>query len=91
MSTLLRVTCYGPDKIVDKPNCTVGQIRELRGKYPVMWIDATGLDDAATIEQLGELLDLHRLALEDMVTVPQRSKVEEYPTHLFTVTQIADL
>jgi magnesium transporter len=87
-ATLLRVTCYGPDKIVDKPNCTVGQIRELRGKFPVMWIDASGLEDAATIEQLGELLNLHRLALEDMMTVPQRSKVEEYPGHLYAVTQV---
>jgi magnesium transporter len=87
-NTLLRVTCYSSERIVDRPNCTIGQIRDLRGKYPVMWIDATGLDDAGTIEQLGELLGLHRLALEDMVTVPQRSKVEEYPGHLFAVTQI---
>jgi magnesium transporter len=87
--TLLRVTCYGPEKIVDRPNCTVGQIRELRGKHPVIWIDATGLADEAVVEQLGELLNLHRLALEDMVTVPQRSKVEEYPAHLFIVTQLA--
>ncbi len=86
--TLLHVTAYGPDKIVDKPNCTIGQIRELRGKLPVMWIDVTGLEDAAAIQQLGELLNLHKLALEDMVTIPQRSKVEEYPTHLFTVSQI---
>lgn len=87
-AALLRVTCYGPDKIVDKPNCSLAQIRELRGKYPVMWIDATGLDDAAGIEQLGEFLGLHRLALEDMVTIPQRSKVEEFPGHCFAVTQI---
>jgi magnesium transporter len=85
--TVLRVTCYGPDRLVDKPNCTVGQIRELRGKYPVMWIDATGLEDAGAIEQIGELLGLHRLALEDMVNLPQRSKVEEYPGHLYAVTQ----
>jgi magnesium transporter len=88
-ATILRVTCYGPDRIVDKPNCTLGQIRELRGKYPVTWIDATGLEDAKTIEQIGEQLGLHKLALEDMVTVPQRSKVEEFPAHLFAVTQLA--
>jgi magnesium transporter len=87
-ATVLRVTCYGPDRLVDKPNCTVGQIRELRGKYPVMWIDATGLEDAGAVEQLGELLGVHHLALEDMMTVPQRSKVEEYPGHLYAVTQI---
>jgi magnesium transporter len=86
--TLLRVTCYGPDRIVDKPNCSIGQIRELRGKHPVMWVDATGLDDAGAIEELGKLFGLHRLALEDMVTIHQRSKVEEFPGHLFAVTQI---
>lgn len=85
---LMRVTCYGPDQLVDKQNATVAQIRELRGKYPVMWIEVVGLGDAQLIEELGELFDLHRLALEDMVTIPQRSKVEDFPTHLFAVTQI---
>ena len=83
------MTCYGPDHLVDKPNCTVNQIRSELGKHPVVWIDATGLGDAQLIEQLGDLLGLHRLALEDMVNIPQRSKVEEYPNHLFAVTQIA--
>jgi Mg2+ and Co2+ transporter CorA len=42
-----------------------------------MWIDATGLDDVAGIEQLGEFLGLPAV-LEDMVTIPRRSKVEEF-------------
>jgi magnesium transporter len=88
LAPILRVTCYGPDQIVDKQNVTVDQIRQLRGKYPVMWIDAAGLGDAKLIEELGELLGLHHLALEDMVSVPQRSKVEDFPSHLFAVTQI---
>lgn len=86
--SLLQATGYGPDEMVEYPNATIGQIAELRDKYPVTWIDATGLADAALIEQLGERLDLHRLALEDMVTIPQRSKVEGYPNHLYMVTQI---
>lgn len=85
---ILRITCYGPEQIVERHNASLGQIRELRGKYPVMWIDATGLGDAELIEQLGEFLGIHRLALEDMVTVPQRSKVDEFPTHMYAVTQV---
>jgi magnesium transporter len=85
---LLRATCYGPDQFVDKHNVTVQQIRELRGKYPVMWIEASGLGDAELISELGELLGLHRLSLEDMATIPQRSKVEDFPNHLFSITQI---
>ena len=85
---LIQVTAYGPEQIVEKRNAAIAQIRELRGKYPVIWIDAVGLGDAALIEELGEALGLHRLSLEDMVNVPQRSKVEDFPHHLFAVTQI---
>ncbi len=85
---LLRLTCYGPDQIVDKHNVTIHDIRELKGKYPVMWIEASGFGDAALIEEMGELLGLHRLSLEDMVTIPQRSKIEDFPNHLFSITQI---
>ena len=85
---VLRVTCYGPDQFVDKHNVTVSQLRELRGKFPVMWIDAAGFADADLIEELGKLLELHHLALEDMVSIPQRSKIEDFPNHLFAVTQV---
>jgi magnesium transporter len=86
-SPVLRITCYGPDQLVERHNASVSQVRELRGKYPVMWIDAVGLGNAELINSLGELLGLHRLALEDLVTAPQRSKLEEYPNHLYLVTQ----
>jgi magnesium transporter len=86
--TMLRATAYGREEMVDKPDCNLRQIRELRGKQPVLWIDATGLADVKIIEELGEFLGLHRLSLEDMVNMPQRSKVEDYPHHLYTVTQI---
>ncbi|RIK84700.1 MAG: magnesium and cobalt transport protein CorA [Planctomycetota bacterium] len=85
---IVRATAYGPDQIIDRHDCTVVQIRELRGKQPVVWIDATGLADAELIEQIGGLLGLHRLSLEDMVNIPQRSKVEDYPHYIYAVTQI---
>ena len=85
---LIHVTAYGPEQIVEKRNATAAQVVELRGKYPVVWIDAIGLGDAAMIEHLGKVLGLHHLSLEDMATVPQRSKVEDFPHHLFAVTQI---
>ncbi len=85
---LIQLTAYGPEQIVEKRNATTAQIRELRGKYPVLWIDVVGLGDPALIEEVGQVLGLHHLSLEDMSTVPQRSKVEDFPHHLFAVTQI---
>lgn len=83
--TKLRVTAYGPNQMVDYPDCRPSDIEKVIGEYPVLWVDAVGLKDHEIIRQVGEILELHPLALEDMGNVPQRPKVEEYPKHLFAV------
>ena len=70
---MIHVTCYGPDQMVEKHHVSVDQLVDLRGKHPVMWVEATGFGDAEVIRNVGEAFDLHHLSLEDMVTVPQRS------------------
>lgn len=83
----IRVTCYGPSKLEDHPNCGLELARQMRGKYPVMWVDIVGMGDPELFEQVGQMFGIHRLALEDVVTIPQRSKVENYYDHLFVVAQ----
>ncbi|MCA9236224.1 MAG: magnesium/cobalt transporter CorA [Planctomycetales bacterium] len=84
----LRVTAYGPQQIVDRRDASLADVTELLGKHPVTWIDATGLGDIELIAALGKQLGLHPLSLEDLVNIPQRSKVDVYPDHLYVVTQI---
>jgi magnesium transporter len=84
---IIRITCYGPDKLEDYPNCDLELAVKLRGRQPVMWVDIVGMDDADLFEKVGQLFGIHRLALEDVVTIPQRSKVEHYSDHLFVVAQ----
>lgn len=55
------------------------------GRFPVVWVNVTGLANLDTIERIGERFSLHRLALEDAVHTHQRPKVEEYPERLFIV------
>jgi magnesium transporter len=83
----IRVTCYGPEKLEDHPDCSLELALKLRGKHPVMWVDIVGMGDANLFEQVGRDFGIHRLALEDVVTIPQRSKVENYTDHLFVVVQ----
>src|SRR5919109_340330 len=52
----------------------------------VTWIDVDGLGDVGTLARLGERFGLHPLALEDVLNVGQRPKVERYDKHLFVVT-----
>jgi magnesium transporter len=51
----------------------------------ITWINVDGLGDVGTLARLGEHFGLHPLALEDVLNVPQRPKVERYDKHMFVV------
>jgi magnesium transporter len=79
---------YGPQQFVEHDLADVMQIPKLLADHPVTWINVEGLGDAKLIERLGDLFDLHRLALEDVVSTHQRAKVEEYGAVLFIVLRM---
>ncbi len=51
----------------------------------VLWLDVTGLSDPGVIRAVGERFGFHFLALEDILNIPQRPKVEGYGDHLQVV------
>ncbi len=52
------------------------------------WIDLEGLGDVRLLKALGEKYQLHPLALEDVVNIGQRPKVDHYEHHLFIVAHM---
>lgn len=85
----IRVIGYGPDDIVEAEVATPEGLRDHLGHWPVLWVNVDGVGHADTLRRVGEVFGLHRLALEDVVNVPQRAKVEEYGDHLFLVARMA--
>jgi magnesium transporter len=63
-------------------------IADLVGKTAVTWVNVNGLGNAKTIQQVAGLFNLHVLAIEDVVNVHQRAKVESYQDHLFLVVRM---
>ncbi|MGQ0527102.1 MAG: magnesium/cobalt transporter CorA [Alphaproteobacteria bacterium] len=59
-------------------------------KWPMLWINVDGLGDAAVIAQLGEIFQLHPLALEDVLNVPQRAKFENYESCFFLILRMIE-
>lgn len=57
----------------------------------VSWIDIGGLGTENTLRQLADVIGLNPYLLEDVVNVPQRPKIEEYPDYLLILTQSAIL
>lgn len=63
----------------------------LTKKQQVVWVHVTGLGDVQKIAAIGELFNLHSLALEDVINTHQRPKVDDYQTHQFIVTYLVTL
>jgi len=59
----------------------------LRGDGRVHWIHVVGLADVAIVEHMGTAFGLHPLALEDVLTLGQRPKAEEFDDTLFCIVQ----
>lgn len=86
--TRIEVIGYGPAGHARKAVDEVQDIRPMLEQWPVTWVNVDGLGDTTVISELGELFGFHRLALEDVVHVHQRPKVEAYNDCLFIVAKM---
>ncbi len=66
----------------------VNELEPLLLQHERCWVNVDGLGDEAVLRRLAEIFQIHPLALEDVVHVHQRAKVEEYPEHLFIVLRM---
>ena len=88
---VIHVMGYGPDTLEEIEVASAKELAALRGRWPVMWVNVDGVGDADAIAAIGEAFNLHRLALEDVINVHQRPKMEEYSDYLFGVARAASL
>ncbi|HEX5758665.1 MAG TPA: magnesium/cobalt transporter CorA [Thermoanaerobaculia bacterium] len=85
----IQVICYGPQHLEEKEVASVAELAPYRAGPHVAWINIEGLD-AALLGALGDLFELHPLALEDVLNTGQRPKIEDYPGHQFLVVRSLD-
>jgi len=57
-------------------------------KTGVTWIRFEGIPEAAVLEELGLILGVHPLTLEDILNTDQRSKMEDYGDYLYLVLRM---
>ncbi|MCA9772435.1 MAG: magnesium/cobalt transporter CorA, partial [Myxococcales bacterium] len=87
---VITVIGFGPSDMFEKSVASAAEAVELIGREPVVWINVDGVGRADIVGEFGALLDLHRLAQEDVLNVHQRPKVEEYPNFLYIVLRTLD-
>ncbi len=87
----IHVIKYTEETLVEKTLNNARDVADFVTDDGVTWVNVEGLGDIEVLHRLGEIFGLHQLALEDMLNVPQRAKVEEYAEHLFIVLQMVTL
>lgn len=84
----MRLVVYGPDRLDETGLPSLEQLSTLAEGQTVRWLNVDGLGDIDTLKRIGAAFELHPLALEDVVNVHQRPKVEAYEDHLFIIVRM---
>jgi magnesium transporter len=89
-SVVIKLVEYGPDGCEERILDSVAALPDCRGANDgkIRWIEFNGLGDVDALKALGAKFNLHPLALEDVLNVGQRPKLEPYPGHLFIIAQM---
>lgn len=82
---------YGQSAFVEGTIESLDQIEELLSSWPVTWINVTGLGNVKRLKEIGKILNIHLLSLEDVVNQHQRPKVEDYDSNLFVVMKMLEV
>ena len=87
-TVVLRVMEYDAGGCTERTVASIADLPEPSGENKIRWIEMNGLGDADALRALGAKYNLHPLALEDVLNVGQRPKLEAYAGHLFIVAQM---
>ncbi|MCA9094896.1 MAG: magnesium/cobalt transporter CorA [Planctomycetaceae bacterium] len=90
-SSLVTVIGYGIGDYSEIRQATLTDIKACLEKNAVTWVNVEGLGNGDLLKELTELFCLHPLAVEDVVNLHQRAKVENYDGTHFIITQMVEL
>lgn len=74
-----------------KPNSISEVISIVKSFKGVTWINIDGLHEIKSIEELCTFLGVHKLSMEDILSVGQRPKLEEYSDYLQAVIKLLSI
>ncbi|QDU79806.1 Magnesium transport protein CorA [Polystyrenella longa] len=87
----IRRISYSPEEVIDEEITDVAHLSEAFKEGQISWVDIHGFGDRQTIQQIGDLFELHPLLLEDVVNVPQRPKTEAYGDQILILVRMVQV
>jgi magnesium transporter len=89
--TTIHVIAYSENKIKQFDCNSFAEAIKVPDEFSVVWIDAVGLGKIEALQEFGELFDIHKLTLEDVINVHQRPKFELFNNYRYLVTRMVSI
>lgn len=89
--TRIEVISYDKSDLSESTIAEPEQLLEFLGKGKTVWFNVDGGCADSVLQQLAVILQLHELALEDVMNPRQRAKVDDYESHIYIVMRMADV
>ncbi|MCO5787590.1 magnesium and cobalt transport protein CorA [Pseudomonas sp. G11-1] len=87
-SAAIRLIGYTPDELSESVIEDMDSYARETDAERILWLNVDGVSDAAVVEKLGALFELHPLVMEDILNTDQRPKVEDYQGYLYIVLRM---
>jgi magnesium transporter len=89
----VRVTAfdYDGDRLIEKEGLSPAECGRFLQSESVTWINVDGVHDAKLVQQVCEEFRIHPLTIEDICSIGQRPKIEEYPSYVFIIIEALEL
>jgi magnesium transporter len=84
----LRVIDYDVEHLEERELATLDEFIPYKDKPSVTWLNMDGLHDVDVIQDLGKMINVHPLVLEDIVTTDQRPKMENFEGYIFIISKM---
>lgn len=89
--SVISIIAFDQEKIIEQTLDKPEDIETFIEKWPVVWINVNGLGSTDFLEKFGDIFGIHPLALESVLNVHHRPKIEEYDNHLHMIVKMATI
>jgi magnesium transporter len=87
-ASAVRLVAYDEQNLIEEDVTDLASLRGRVREHAVTWVNVDGLGDESVIQRVADAFDMHLLAVEDIVHVNQRPKVDDYGDHRLIVLRM---
>jgi magnesium transporter len=84
------VIAYDQGRIIERQNISPKELKRFVTEWSVTWVNVVGLGTENALLTIAETFNIHPLAMEDVVNVHQRAKVDPFETNVYCVFRMPD-